>query len=261
MKRRHVGWLMLGLFAACGAERPGPAAPDIRAAAPRTGASASELASFYHLEEGSEVFPVAWFEALENEDGSGMFADGLDRFGRLIRLTEGQRPEAQLALAGIGAADITHVVLTHSDIDHIGGIGAFEDAVLVMGTAERALDRPRYFPGAPPIPWPRHRRVQLVDADTELVPGLTVLSTPGHSPGHLSLLADLPGTGPIVITADAVSRPSQLHDGFADAWDSDEAMRQATRLMMIARDRRALVIFGHDPAQWPVLRKAPEWFD
>ena len=202
-------------------------------------------------------FPAAYYE----DAARASAADGLDRFGRLIRLTEGQRPEAQLALAGIGAADITHVVLTHSDIDHIGGIGAFEDAVLVMGTAERALDRPRYFPGAPQIPWPRHRRVQLVDADTELVPGLTVLSTPGHSPGHLSLLADLPGTGPIVITADAVSRPSQLHDGFTDAWDSDEAMRQATRLMTIARDRRALVIFGHDPAQWPVLRKAPEWFD
>ena len=202
-------------------------------------------------------FPAAYYQ----DAARASAADGLDRFGRLVRLTADQRPEAQLARAGIGAADITHVILTHSDIDHIGGIGAFEDAVLVMGTAERALDRPRYFPGAPPIPWPTHRRVQLVDADTDLVPGLTMLLTPGHSPGHLSLLVDLPATGAIVITADAVSRPSQLHDGFTDAWDPDEAMRQATRLMTLAQDRRALVIFGHDPAQWPGLRKAPEYFD
>lgn len=56
--------------------------PDIvRATTVRSGASASEVASFYHLEEGSEVFPVDWFKALEREDGSGLFADDLERFG------------------------------------------------------------------------------------------------------------------------------------------------------------------------------------
>ena len=47
----------------------------------RTGLTADERARFYHLEEGSEVFPVSWFLALEDERGAGLFAERLDRFG------------------------------------------------------------------------------------------------------------------------------------------------------------------------------------
>ena len=95
----------------------------------------------------------------------------------------------------------------------------------------------------------------------QLWPGVTVLSTPGHSPGHLSLIVELPSTGAVLITADAISRPSQLVDGFTDAWDAAQARREAARIIAIARQRRAFVIFGHDPAQWPTLRKAPSFYD
>ncbi len=47
----------------------------------RTGLSQAERAEFYHLDEGSEVFPLAWFLALENESGTGLFAQDLERFG------------------------------------------------------------------------------------------------------------------------------------------------------------------------------------
>src|SRR5258708_1387269 len=57
-------------------------APDtVRPGAARTGLSEAERRTFYHLEEGSEVFPIDWFVALENESGTGRFADNLERFG------------------------------------------------------------------------------------------------------------------------------------------------------------------------------------
>jgi mono/diheme cytochrome c family protein len=51
--------------------------------AERVGLSDQERAEFYHLEEGSEVFPLDMFLALERADGNGLFADGLDRYGFL----------------------------------------------------------------------------------------------------------------------------------------------------------------------------------
>ena len=52
-----------------------------RAVSGRPGLTSAEQAQFYHLEEGSEVFPLSWFLALESESGSGLFAENLQRFG------------------------------------------------------------------------------------------------------------------------------------------------------------------------------------
>jgi mono/diheme cytochrome c family protein len=67
--------------------RVGTAVPDppelSRPTADRVGLSEPERAEFYHLEEGSEVFPLDLFLALERESGDGLFSQGLERFGFL----------------------------------------------------------------------------------------------------------------------------------------------------------------------------------
>ncbi|NNK16967.1 MAG: N-acyl homoserine lactonase family protein, partial [Sulfitobacter sp.] len=45
------------------------------------------------------------------------------------------------------------------------------------------------------------------------------------------------------------------------SWDVDQAIYHGDRLMKLADERDAFVIFGHSPVQWPDLKKAPEWFD
>src|SRR5512135_801914 len=47
-------------------------------------------------------------------------------------------------------------------------------------------------------------RYRLIEGDTELRPGLTLLETSGHAPGHQSVLVRLPQTGPVLLTIDAV---------------------------------------------------------
>ncbi|MFN8058088.1 MAG: N-acyl homoserine lactonase family protein [Vicinamibacterales bacterium] len=187
--------------------------------------------------------------------------DGLDAFGTIVDLTSEHTPPAQLAKAGVSPDAVSHFFLTHSDIDHVGDAATFGGATLIVGRAERALERPRYFGESRPLAWPAVRDVILVDCDTELWPGVTALATPGHSPGHLSLMVDLPTTGTVIAAADAISRPSQLVDGFTDAWDAELARAHAARLMTLARERDAFVIFGHDPRQWLTVRKAPAFYD
>lgn len=186
--------------------------------------------------------------------------DGLESFGRVLKLDHENLPAAQLARIGLETSDVHLLVMTHSDVDHVGGIADFPQATIIVGQAERALDRPRYFGDRTPIEWPADMDYQLVHEDTTLCPGAILLYTPGHSPGHLSLLVRLAETGAVLLTADAIARPAELEEGFGGAWDEEMARSSAERLMAIAKGEGAMIIYGHDPAQWNELRKAPLFY-
>ena len=201
-------------------------------------------------------FP-AWYA--DDPEAAGL-KDGLETFGHCLRLSEENLPAAQLAKLGLRPSDITHFILTHSDIDHVGGIHDFPNAEHIVHAEERAFDKPRYFGEVRPLEWPDNPKPRLIHEDTELLPGLTLLSTPGHAPGHLSLLLQLPETGAVLLTADAISRPDEFETGFGGAWDEDKARASAERLMKIAEKEDAWVIYGHDPEQWKELKKAPGFY-
>ena len=209
---------------------------------------------------GQNILVDTGFPAKYAQDAeSATLEDGLETFGRIVRLTEDNLPPAQLDKIGLAMSDIDTLVMTHSDIDHVGGIGDFPQATLVIHADERAFEQPRYWNGRSPIPWPNNQ-TQLIHEDTELCPGITLLSTPGHAPGHLSLLLRLPQTGHVLLIGDAIARPSELTEGFGGAWNHDLAQASADKLMSIAQSHNALIIYGHDPEQWPALKKAPDFY-
>jgi N-acyl homoserine lactone hydrolase len=107
-------------------------------------------------------------------------------------------------------------------------------------------------------------RIRLVDGDTELLPGLELIETSGHVPGHQSVLVRLPQRGTVLLTVDAVP----FGAGFTrDAQDdgsnpNGEAGRASTMklLDLVEREQIGLVIFGHDQEQWDTLKKAPAFY-
>jgi N-acyl homoserine lactone hydrolase len=210
--------------------------------------------------DGQNILVDTGFPAKYAEDAEqATREDGLDIFGRVLKLTQDNLPAGQLAKIGLTSADIDTLVMTHSDIDHVGGIGNFPQATLVIHADERAYEQPRYWHGRSPLFWPDNK-TQLIHEDTDLCPGVTLLSTPGHAPGHLSLLLRLPEAGNVLLIADAISRPSELQEGFSGAWDHDLAHASADKLMALAQAQKAFIIYGHDPQQWPTLKKAPEFY-
>ncbi|HEX8037326.1 MAG TPA: N-acyl homoserine lactonase family protein, partial [Ktedonobacterales bacterium] len=105
---------------------------------------------------------------------------------------------------------------------------------------------------------------RLVDGDTELLPGVTLIETSGHAPGPQSVLVRLPQTGPVLLAADAVVM-QRLFTPDRHAWpiDDDEAqLRASTQKLrdLVDREHAALVVFGHDGQQWQTLKKAPDYY-
>jgi N-acyl homoserine lactone hydrolase len=216
-------------------------------------------------QDGDNILVDTGFPAWYIQDpAAASLEDDLGSFGSVLRLDSDNLPAGQLATVGLKTSDIDLLVMTHGDIDHVGGLAEFQrqyrQATIGIGRAERALERPRYFGDRRPIAWPDGADYWLVDGDEELCPGVALLSTPGHSPGHLSLLLRLPRTGVVLLTADAIARPAEFEEGFGGAWDEAQARASAERLMAIADKERAMIIYGHDPDQWKTLPKAPEYY-
>ena len=182
--------------------------------------------------------------------------DGLPRFGRLLDYRPEQTAEGALALLGLAPADIDLTILSHGHIDHVGSLPLFTHAPILMTARERAEPAPLYFGQARPIPWP-DAAYRLIDADTPVCDGLTLIPTPGHTAGHLSALLTLPDSRHVILAADAINRASEPAEGFPDADDPATAKASADRLLSLAPPG-ALLIYGHEPSQWPKLPKAPQ---
>ncbi|VVT31709.1 N-acyl homoserine lactonase family protein [Rhizobium sp. EC-SD404] len=185
--------------------------------------------------------------------------DKLGGFGVVLALTDENLPAAQLARAGVAMEDVDLLIMTHTHIDHVGGIADFPDRPILMSAAERALEKPIYWSGLKPLDWP-DRAYMLVDGDVDLGPGLKVLAAPGHTIGQLALLVELPETGPVLLTGDAISRPAEIDERFDTADDPTAAIASADRIMRLAAEKGAMVIYGHSPEQWPQLKKSPEFY-
>ena len=173
---------------------------------------------------------------------------------------------SRLAELGLAPRDIALLVCTHFDFDHAGRHDAFPEAELIVQRRHYAVARehPR-FAATRPL-WDRpDRRWRFVEGDTTLFPGVELIESSGHVPGHQSVLVRLPETGPVLLAIDAIAHASHLDPETRpiQGADMDEAgVRAATRkLVGIARREAAtLIVHGHDPEQWPTLRKSPDCY-
>lgn len=183
--------------------------------------------------------------------------DGLHRFGAFARFGAENTAAGQLALLGLIPADISHVVLSHGHIDHVGSLPLFDHATILLTETERADPRPCYFFDKQPMEWPE-ARYRTITGQTAFCEGVTLLPTPGHTPGHLSAHMTLPDGRQVILAADAINRISEPAEGFADAKHPARAMDSYHLLGRLARDTGAAMIYGHEPSQWPDLPKAPQ---
>jgi N-acyl homoserine lactone hydrolase len=183
------------------------------------------------------------------------------------RPTENSNVIELLAALHLEPADIDTVICTHFDVDHAGYHDSFPSAEFVVQRAHYEMaraghprsDRARAHWDHPALSYRR------IDGDTELVAGVDLIETSGHTTGHQSVLVRLENTGPVLLAIDAVmmqrlftpERKASPHD------ENEEQLRASTRklLEIVERERVALVVFGHDGHQWQSLKRAPDFYD
>ena len=173
------------------------------------------------------------------------------------QMTAADRLEARLAEAGLRPADLAGVINTHLHFDHAGNNALFEGVPIYVQRAhyEQALGNPAYPNETWNLPGLKYA---LLEGETELFPGVELLLTPGHAPAHQSLLVTLGSGRRVLLCADAIlSRANIEHDNWESQADPAEARRSARRLVGLAAEHDALMIFGHDPVQMHELTYAP----
>jgi glyoxylase-like metal-dependent hydrolase (beta-lactamase superfamily II) len=140
---------------------------------------------------------------------------------------------AALAEAGLSAADIATVALSHTHVDHVSGLVAadgtlaFPNAKVFVPEAEMPLFR------AIPRMAPVLSRAVMMQPGEGLMPGVMALAAPGHEVGHMVFLVG----GRLLIWGDVVHHPAVQFADPAVTWafDTDPDMARTTRLSLMAR--------------------------
>jgi N-acyl homoserine lactone hydrolase len=190
---------------------------------------------------------------------------GLQDFFPYDKVSEEEYLDSRLNQMGVGLDQIDYVVLSHLHFDHAGNAKMFEgtNAKLICNQREKdfALNYEGLFNGAhlktdyEGLDW------QTVSGDTEILPGVTLLETPGHTVGCMSMQVELPDSGTMIFTSDAVymgdswgppATPAAIVNNLEQWYSSVEKLRG------IQEQTGATMVFGHDADQIHQLKVAPK---
>ncbi len=168
-------------------------------------------------------------------------------------LDEAKYLSDELAARGLKGEDIDAVILTHLHWDHCYNLKLFPNAKVYVqkkevehAAAPSAFDRKAYVaaPGCGVPGWfDAFDRIERVDGDREIFPGITGLLSPGHTPGEMSVLVET-GAGKYIIAGDAMPLYENIEQNIQNGItiDFDAGCRTYDRL----RSFGAELIPGHD---------------
>jgi N-acyl homoserine lactone hydrolase len=184
---------------------------------------------------------------------------------KLIRpeMTEKDDIRNRLGELGLSVSDIQMVVVTHLHWDHSGGLRFFTHCPVVVQRAEhRFAFSPDSFVSSPYMTnhFDFPLNYTLVEGDRILVPGVSVIKTSGHTPGHQSVLVRLKSGSHYVFPGDAIPLQENLTMRIppSNVWSAQEAMDSISRLGHLAQLLKATIIPSHDIKSFYRLLKSPE---
>jgi glyoxylase-like metal-dependent hydrolase (beta-lactamase superfamily II) len=179
----------------------------------------------------------------------------------------------QIERLGLSTSDVRRVVLTHLHTDHAGGLAHFPHSEILVTRAElaHASGRLGKLRGYLPHRWPDWFSPTPVDFEGGAFGPVTasqpltaagdvvLLSTPGHTPGHMSVAVDL-GEQLVILAGDASYTQQLMLDGSADGVTNDPGTATATlaALRSIAESRPTVYLPSHDPHSQARLARLAE---
>ena len=206
-------------------------------------------------------------------DGIATMPGGLGPAPANPRLTRYRRTKtlaSELALVGVKPSDIKYLAISHTHQDHIGNVEMFPQSMLLVQRAEYDWPGDDLFfstlnlPVGSPRFKPEHPVTKLNgDHDVFGDGSVTIISTPGHTPGHQSLLVKLPKTGAVVLSGDVAHFKDNFENRRVPEFNTDRAQSIASmqHLADVLVREKAQLWINHDKAQTDSLKKAPAFWD
>jgi len=239
------------------------------------------------MNQGEEPYeiPVPWFLIKHPEgdviiDGGMPIEAALDKHKHWGSVVEAYDPVMKTSewcrdmvkTVNTKPEDIKYVIQTHLHLDHSGAIGHFPNATHITQRLEYDYAfNPDWFSGPayiradfdkPNIRWKflQGKKTDFYDVYGDGV--IKIIFTPGHTPGHQSVLVKLPKTGHMLFTGDACYTGDHWCDKCLPGLvaSSTDAAESVKKLRKVAKEHDAKVVWGHDPVSWPGWKKAPMFY-
>ncbi len=177
---------------------------------------------------------------------------------------------AQLSAIGVEPRDVTHVAFSHTHGDHVGNANLFAAATLYIQQAEYDV---AFGPDAVSkwnfevTSYDKLRASKMVklngDHDVFGDGSVVLISTPGHTPGHQSLLVKLPKRGPVILSGDMVHlQDSWVHRRVpAFNYDREQSLKSMSKVADLMARTGAELWINHDKAQSDTIPRAPAYIE
>ena len=192
-----------------------------------TNGPADEVAAALKIEEHGQPRLRVTCLLIQTGDQNILVDTGWGRWDFSARRPDGEPVTAHLAKLGLSTDDIDLVVHTHTHPDHVGGNCVETDGDLRPRyqraryrahvddwnyyTAPERLEDPErgeiFKKNLPPLE--QHGVIDLFDSEIDVAPGVRMLPTPGHSPGHCSIVITS-GNEMVLYLGDVAHHPIHL---------------------------------------------------
>jgi glyoxylase-like metal-dependent hydrolase (beta-lactamase superfamily II) len=210
------------------------------------------VASCYVIRNGDRI--LLWDTGL---DGA-LAGKPKDSEGSLLK----ERITTQLARIGVKPDDVTFVGISHYHYDHTGQAADFPGATLLIGKQDLEVIKSRPSLAGRFAPWlAGQAKIDAVTGDKDVFGDgrVTMLSMPGHTPGHHALLVWLE-TGPVILSGDEYHFSEQIPNRGVPSFNTDRSDTLAShdRMDRLVTNIGAKLVIQHEPRDVAKLPALPQ---
>jgi len=177
----------------------------------------------------------------------------------------------QIKTLGLQPEDINYVILSHLHLDHAGGVGDFPNAQYIVHQKEvQWAFNPECSQKGAYIMQDIDKGIAWQQLDNKFGEAydlfgdgiIEVYPTPGHTPGHLSVLVNLQSHKPMLLTSDSCYTEENLNDNIAPGlvWSAEDSIKTINWIAQLQNEKNVEIVTGHDPVAWKRFKKAPEYY-
>lgn len=184
-----------------------------------------------------------------------------------IRGTVRKTIASQLEEIGVKPDEISTLAISHAHYDHVGNSRLFRSAEWIAQRSEYdamfGADPGEY--GFQPELYNslRGNRIKLIDGDYDVFGdgAVRIVSTPGHTPGHCSLLLNLPETGKVLLSGDVAHNRRNFQCRCVPSFNVDklQSIASMNKVDELLESEGATLFVNHDVVQNGTLPHAPQW--